>query len=1280
MLVNRPNSTTGPKRALILGVAAAVASFQRFVESGMHVDVVVKDDILAQLAATHFGLRNISADSTTMSATILTRSSARRFLDQGVARATYDFVVVDDAFAGGVPDGDLVGVEGMVAVRKALKQNGIMSIVFVGANPSISFSSVAATVAYVFPHVRCFSENIPRVSVDEEEVDQVQSYVFIASPRKLTFRAATLTDLASSTSSRRYSLISLTSRELLLAGHIARHKPDPIVSDQEYDAYAKQGFGIHAPPANRIGNGKREARVLSDRDRLSEVEVVRGAEGYSALAYQYFLSVPFNTTADTGYISDVILTKPFPRASKGSADRGMLMLTIEPYGGLSIMTDQWISEIVRICALLNNNGVDVLLRYISSDLVAPLVVAAMVDENIRTLIFLDKIHFHVYPHKIDISSTGYPWGIQPILYKATFIRLANAIHTGATSTAMLWAPNIGTDYPFDAVSKAVNGTADFTALDTNGDGVVDNKDDPYEPFYPGDVYVDWVGMSLYWVGGIANYGNNAIPYSRFVYNSLHGLSPADGSFTNATDFFQRYVTDRNKPFALAETGAMYAASGSGMASELDIKRAMWKQLVTADALNLLPGMKAIFLYETTVNVSGIASPVDYSITRQTAQRTAFLADMDPTIFAWGSDYHSAHDDDDDNNNNNNPPDIQLCRDCDDDDCRRSRHQQRQDKWYRERVSVMAGDLGDCDDSSNAARPRAVDLQAVGKVHNRHVLLTPDAGRRPYNPIPYIFISLEALLYTSSILWLVDLLWSEPPDRTQPPIPKRLPTVDILIPCCGEPVELIKDTIKAALGQDYPRENFMCHICDDGGDDLLKDYVENELQKDRNLNITYIRRVKIKGVPHHFKAGNMNHALGVTHGEYVGVLDSDMIIAPNFLLTLVPYLYERTDVAFVQSPQAYYNIPAGDPLAHYTTMFYDIIMPWRDGRDSAPCVGTGMIFRRKALEDIGGFSIGTITEDFDTAIACQNKGWKSIYVNKKIQFGLVPDTLDATLKQRERWGIGTLQIFFKRNPMFMAGQLKFHQRAMYFSAGVSYLLPVALLAFIVMPFMTILFDWPIVPVKPGETKILMMFLGPWLLMNRVLFYSLYWGLPGGFQAHNRDPQLFIWMSPYYLVALLKYLIPAIATTFKVTNTAGNMASKNTFFTVQGIKSVWFHLLYLGASLGIFIWRATATDFKSCEAIFKFTFQAIFLIYNAQNMAPPVLFLMSPVSVDPDHVRTYDEYGIPHVRPEDCVPPTGKFVWMLEIIPNLLIFFCMAVLVSEAAGVTGKIIGDQCSANL
>jgi len=49
----------------------------------------------------------------------------------------------------------------------------------------------------------------------------------------------------------------------------------------------------------------------------------------------------------------------------------------------------------------------------------------------------------------------------------------------------------------------INGTAEWHALDTNDDGWVDMYDDPYTPFYPGDQWVDWVGMNMYHMGQVS---------------------------------------------------------------------------------------------------------------------------------------------------------------------------------------------------------------------------------------------------------------------------------------------------------------------------------------------------------------------------------------------------------------------------------------------------------------------------------------------------------------------------------------------------------------------------------------------------------------------------------------------------------------------------------------------------------------------------------------------------------------------------------------------------------
>lgn len=64
-----------------------------------------------------------------------------------------------------------------------------------------------------------------------------------------------------------------------------------------------------------------------------------------------------------------------------------------------------------------------------------------------------------------------------------------------------------------------------------------------------------------------------------------------------------------------------------------------------------------------------------------------------------------------------------------------------------------------------------------------------------------------------------------------------------------------DTVKAAADMDYPQNRFRVLVCDDGGSDELKRQTESWASQ-YAPNLVYHRRVKIKGVPHHAKAGNM----------------------------------------------------------------------------------------------------------------------------------------------------------------------------------------------------------------------------------------------------------------------------------------------------------------------------------------------------------------------------------------------------------------------------------------
>lgn len=134
----------------------------------------------------------------------------------------------------------------------------------------------------------------------------------------------------------------------------------------------------------------------------------------------------------------------------------------------------------------------------------------------------------------------------------------------------------------------------------------------------------------------------------------------------------------------------------------------------------------------------------------------------------------------------------------------------------------------------------------------------------------------------------------------------VPTVDVFITCCGEDVDVVMDTARAACVVDYPEDRFRVVILDDGKDAELQKAIE-EMSRDYP-NLYYHARIKIKGVPHHFKAGNLTGGTELVtklpggEGEYIAALDADMIPEPDWLRAIVAHMVVDDKMALVCPPQ------------------------------------------------------------------------------------------------------------------------------------------------------------------------------------------------------------------------------------------------------------------------------------------------------------------------------------------------------------------------------------------
>lgn len=266
------------------------------------------------------------------------------------------------------------------------------------------------------------------------------------------------------------------------------------------------------------------------------------------------------------------------------------------------------------------------------------------------------------------------------------------------------------------------------------------------------------------------------------------------------------------------------------------------------------------------------------------------------------------------------------------------------------------------------------------------------------------------------------------ERRAPPAKPGI-TVDVFVPTYNESVALVRKTLLAAQAMHHPHETW---LLDDGRRAEMA-----ELAKE--LGCRYLTRSDNA----HAKAGNLNNALAHSTGELVVIFDADHVPRRDFLTKTLGY-FSDTEVAFVQTPQDYYNLDSyqhrrnGASSSVWTeqALFFRVIQRGKDFWNAAFFCGSCAVIRRSALERIGGFATGTITEDLHTSIRLHACGFKSVYHAEPLAFGLAPESIEPFIRQRVRWGQGAMHVWRKEGILTRQG-LTWAQRLNYLASVLTY---------------------------------------------------------------------------------------------------------------------------------------------------------------------------------------------------------------------------------------------------
>ncbi|MEM4246368.1 MAG: glycosyltransferase [Candidatus Bathyarchaeia archaeon] len=229
-----------------------------------------------------------------------------------------------------------------------------------------------------------------------------------------------------------------------------------------------------------------------------------------------------------------------------------------------------------------------------------------------------------------------------------------------------------------------------------------------------------------------------------------------------------------------------------------------------------------------------------------------------------------------------------------------------------------------------------------------------------------------------------------------------PKITIQLPFYNE-ARVASRILESCLSLDYPRDRLEIVVIDDSNDGT-SEIVEKYRERFAPL-IKVVGRRKRDGL----KAGALTEALKVSDGEFISVFDAAYLPSRYLLKRMVPYLYLGEDVAFVQARWGYID----DSFSWYAkavALAIDIYgLVDQIARFSLGLVphfnGTAAIFRKSAVERVGGWSPETLAEDLDLSIRLKLHGYTHVYLPWIVCPGEIPHTFRNLRAQQYRWARG-----------------------------------------------------------------------------------------------------------------------------------------------------------------------------------------------------------------------------------------------------------------------------------
>jgi len=247
--------------------------------------------------------------------------------------------------------------------------------------------------------------------------------------------------------------------------------------------------------------------------------------------------------------------------------------------------------------------------------------------------------------------------------------------------------------------------------------------------------------------------------------------------------------------------------------------------------------------------------------------------------------------------------------------------------------------------------------------------------------------------------------------------EELPRVTVQLPTFNEGM-VAERIIDATCCIEYPADRLQIQVVDDSTDEsaqICEDRVKHWQAK--GVDIEYIHRTDRTG----YKAGALANAMKTATGEFIAIFDADFVPPVTFLKRTIHH-FTNPKLGMVQTRWDHLN--RNDSLLTQSQAIF------LDGHfvieHTARCrsgrwfnfSGTGGVWRAKAIEEAGGWSHDTLTEDMDLSYRAQLAGWDFLFLPKVTCPAELPPEMNAFKSQQHRWTKGSIQVAKKLLPRLL----------------------------------------------------------------------------------------------------------------------------------------------------------------------------------------------------------------------------------------------------------------------